>query len=276
MYDHSVKKFYGSHPSIPNLTPFLPDLKKTYGEVAGYKTPTEVGIEIEVEKQTQKIPSTLWKCAEDGSLKDSGHEYISVPVKDEFLIYALEEYEKLILKNNPKTEFSHRCSIHVHINVCKLTVGQLRVLMATYLALEEMFFSLVREDRVGNSYCFPLLDMAPQWDNFLPEKLLEHYKYAALNPHHLRDYGTLEFRHHGGTKDKKELLNWVETILQLYRFVETKTPDEIEKKIEQLNTVSNYFEFVTEVLGKKAQQFSGMRLYSMLRTNVTAAKVFLL
>lgn len=275
MLDLSVKKHYGCMPQIPGLSHLLPELKKAFGEVEGFKTPTEVGIEIEVEKQTIPANCLLWKAVEDGSLKDAGKEYVSVPIKDEFVIYAIEEYDRIILKMNPKTEFSHRCSIHVHINASKLTVGQLRALIATYLSTESLFFALVGPDRVGNSYCYPLSDIAPQWTHFQPEFLSEHYKYAALNPHHLRDFGTLEFRHHGGTKDKKELLNWIETILQLYRFVESKNPMEVEEQIKQLNTVSNYFEFIKEVFGKKSQQFAGMRLYDMLRTNVTAAKVFL-
>ena len=275
MLDLSVKKAYGSHPGIGDLSPLAPKLKSTYGDVSGFKTPTYVGIEVEMEKQTLPAATYLWKCIEDGSLKDVGKEYISLPLKDEFVIYALEEYEKGILKYNPKTEFSHRCSIHVHMDVTKLTVGQLRALMATYLATENLFFALVQDHRIGNSYCYPLMDLCPVWEQFLPEELSENYKYAALNPHHLRDFGTLEFRQHGGTKDKKEILNWIETILQLYRFVESKNPLEVAAQINQLNTVSNYFEFIQEVFGKKANQFAGMRLYPMLRTNVTAAKVFL-
>ena len=237
MLDLSVKKAYGSHPEIMDLSPLGPKLKASYGDVSGFKTPTYVGIEVEMEKQTLPAATYLWKCIEDGSLKDVGKEYVSLPLKDEFVIYALEEYEKGILKYNPKTEFSHRCSIHVHMDVTKLTVGQLRALMATYLATENLFFALVQDHRIGNSYCYPLMDLC--------------------------------------TKDKKEILNWIETILQLYKFVGSKNPLEVTAQINQLNTVSNYFEFIQEVFGKKANQFAGMRLYPMLRTNVTAAKVFL-
>lgn len=277
MLDSSVKDHYKSKPNIPDLKQHVLNAKGIWGTGPAYKTPTTVGIEVEAEKQSKgALPLLFWQVTKDGSLKDSGLEYISVPMKDEALVYALEEYDRVILKHNPHTAFSHRCSIHVHVDVTKLTVGQLRVLLATYIAVEPLFFELVAPERLGNSYCFPMADACLSWSDLAhPMDVTDHMKYCAVNPHHLRNFGTLEFRHHGGTKDKKELLEWVETILQLYRFVEKFNPLEIEERINMLNTDSRYFEFCSSVFEDKLIHFHNVDFYSKLRDNVTAAKHFL-
>lgn len=275
MLDLEVKKYYKSKPDIPDQPALASLLQKTFPKVPAYTSPTEIGIEVEIEKiGAPPMGTNIWMIDKDGSLKDNGYEFISRPIKDRNILFALEELE-VYYKALPKAEFTHRCSIHVHMNVAKLKCAQLRALLATYIVLEPFYFSLVGKYREGNSYCYPLADAFPQWEWLKLESLNENFKYAALNPHHLRDYGTLEFRHHGGTKNKTELLNWIETILRLYSYVEEKSPAEIEAKIMDLNTVSNYYEFCAEVFGKKFSQFAGFNLHRIMRSNVTAAKFFL-
>lgn len=275
MLDFDVKKVYHCNPRIPNQKHLVTANADKYGAVPAFNTPTEVGIEIEAEKVAHAAGALLnWTVTKDGSLKDNGLEFVSHPLRDENLIYAISEMDQ-VYKANPGATFSHRCSIHVHMNVSKLTVGQLRALIATYMVVEGLFFSLVVPEREGNSYCYPMADMCLTWDDLDVDKISDHFKYCALNPHHLRDFGTLEFRHHGGTKDKKELLNWVETILQLYRFVEKHNPNDIETSIRNLNTISFYADFVQDVFEKKYSQFLHIPFYKFLRNNVTAAKVFL-
>lgn len=272
MHHLSVKEFFGCSPKLPSAAT-LDKLALAVGhKKTNYTTPTNVGIEVEIEN-IDSAGTSLWKCAEDHSLKDHGYEYITAPLHGTYLLAALDDLEKNILTNGCK--FSHRCSMHVHINVSKLSVTQLYTLIATYIATENLFFSLVRDDRAGNTYCWPLADGFLKKSDIIAEKLNEHYKYAALNPHHLVDYGTLEFRHHGGTKDTKEILNWIETILQLYKYVEKYTPETINKVIKNLNSDSNYFEFCIDVFGPKFQQFAGLPLYRYMRAPVTAAKYFL-
>lgn len=279
MLDQQVKQAYGCKPGVANSSAhallvgmynaMFPDVP------LGYKTPCDIGVEIEVENVKNGIHTRLWKLTNDGSLRNHGVELVSTPMRDDLVQYALHEYKTQFLDMNADCEFSHRCSIHVHINVAYLTVGQLRVLIATYLCLERLYFSLVREDRIGNSFCFPLADTNCQWTDLDRNNLGENYKYAALNPHHLVDFGTLEFRHHGGTKDVNELRNWIETILQLYDYVTRRNPMDIETTIQKLNTISNYLEFARDVLGDHVQQFLHLDLYKLMRDNVTAAKLFL-
>lgn len=277
MLDLSVKQAYKSKPAIKKeqIQYATEAIKLSLGPIPPYLTPTTIGIEVEIEKLFE-IPHALflWSLTEDGSLRDNGYEFVSVPLKDDQVLCAIEELTK-IYKNNPKSTFSHRCSIHVHMDVTKLTVGQLRTLIATYICVEDLMFSLVSPSRQGNSYCYPLSDTACTWEDFQPGEISEKYKYCALNPHHLRDFGTLEFRHHGGTKQKVELINWIETILHFYRYVEQTPHEKVEETIMKLNTVSNYREFCKSVFKDHFTQFMHFDLFKAMRENVSNAKLFL-
>jgi hypothetical protein len=274
MLHHKVKSHYKSKPSIPNQNPYT-----AHGEIVFGKTlhtvPTAIGIEIEIERVTKLTAMSFWRAEADGSLRDDGWEFITPPLEGPNVYYAVEEFYNKFLKDNTNAHFTHRCSIHVHLNVSNLTVGQLRALYATYMTLEDLFFKLVAPERKGNSYCYPVSDAFLSWEELSPDHLSEAYKYMAVNPHHLRDYGTIEFRHHGGTKEKKELMNWIDTITQLYKFVTLVEPEEIEKMIMGLNTTSKYYDFCLQALGSKFQQFNNVSLYDAMRNNVTTAKVFL-
>lgn len=274
--DLNVKDAYKCKPNIPNQGSLaeLCSLRNKGKVECKTKTPTEVGLEIEIEKVEELQGLSLWRYEPDGSLKDHGQELISVPISNHLLDYAMAEYESF-LKINPKSVFSHRCSMHVHVNVSRLTVGQLVALLATYIVLEDLFFHLVPEERKGNSYCWPLADAYLNRKNIEPQNLNENFKYAAVNVHHLKDYGTIEFRQHGGSKNTKEILNWIETILQLYKFVENKNPSDVALLIKNLNTISNYQDFAHQVFEHKINQFLNLPLDKMMHDNVIAAKFFL-
>lgn len=274
--DLNVKEAYKCKPSVPDQAALaaLCALRSKGKVECKTKTPTEIGLEIEIEKVQELLGLHLWRFEPDGSLKDNGQELISSPISNHLLDYAMAEYEAF-LKLNPKSVFSHRCSMHVHVNVSRLTVGQLVTLLGTYIVLEDLFFSLVPPERKGNSYCWPLADAYLNRRNIEPQNINEHFKYAAVNVHHLKDYGTIEFRQHGGSKDPKEILNWVETILQLYKFVENKNPSDVALLIKNLNTISNYHDFAAQVFEHKFPQFMNLPLDKMMHDNVIAAKFFL-
>jgi hypothetical protein len=278
MQDQLVKEAYGSAPAYlqpDDYMAYFNHLKLKYPNPPEYKTPTHIGIEVEIEKVQKGVPVMMWRADKDGSLRDGGVEFISKPLKDELLILGIQELYDDLWAINKKADFSHRCSIHVHMDVTKLKLNQLKVLIATYICLEELFFSLVQAHRKANSFCFPLQDALLKWEDMNPHNLDAHFKYCALNPHHLRDYGTIEFRHHGGTKDKAVLLQWIETILQLYHYVNKRSVDEITSTIKKLNTISNYNDFARDVLEHRFEPFMDIDLHKLMRNGVAAAKIFL-
>jgi hypothetical protein len=274
MLDQDVKKFYKAKAIIPDQAELVLPLENLFKGVKPIPIPMEVGVEIEIENWEKPAHAYLWKVEPDHSLRNNGVEFVSYPMNGLTLAYAIEEY-KFLLSCCPKSEFTHRCSIHVHMNVAKLTVGQLKALIATYLTVEDLFFRLVKEERRGNSYCYPLADLNLEWEDLQPGNVTEAYKYAALNPHHLEDYCTLEFRHHNGTKDVENLKNWILTIGKLYTFVVNHPLEVIQNDIFGLNTISNYYDFCFRLFGDKFAQFNNVDLYKSMRDNVTSAKLFL-
>ena len=75
------------------------------------------GIEVEVENvnasETQ-APSHSWRVEHDGSLRNMGIEYISLPTKPEHIESAITYLFDDILPTT--AHFSPRTSIHIHFN----------------------------------------------------------------------------------------------------------------------------------------------------------------
>lgn len=271
----TVTEYYGCSPKLLSKGQDLLLLQlglEAYGPKSKLDTETEIGIEIELEKINQHPNLHYWKYVEDGSLKEEGVELVSFPMSGSVAAFAIEEY-MAFLNVNKKATFSHRCSIHVHINVSKLKLAELRLLIATYLCTEQLLFSLVAPYRNNYSYCYSLADTLVTWKDLHPNSLDEQFKYASLNPHHLVDFGTLEFRHHQGTKSSKELIAWIHTICRLFKTIKENDLVELEEKIKKLNTISNYYEFCKLVF--KEYLPLEVDLYNKMRDNVSAAKLFL-
>jgi hypothetical protein len=158
MLDHSVAKIYGSHPAIPMhaaINNTVPDsIKKNAEKLAkNYTSPCAVGLEVEVEgiDVPEVTLSQIWKPVKDGSLKVKGIEYVSCPIRDDNITCALADLQN-VWDNNKKSVFSHRCSVHVHLDAHKLTYEQLLVVVGFYLSVERVLFSNLFPHRLGNAY----------------------------------------------------------------------------------------------------------------------------
>ena len=168
---------------------------------------------------------------------------------------AFDELEA-IFKANKDSVFSHRCSIHVHMGVGYLTVEQLITLVSTYIASEKLFFRLsgTQALRQNNSYCFPIAGSGAACDILTKESIcspdsLKKYKYCALNVYHLRDYGTLEFRHHPGTKDIDELRGWMNAIGALHSYATSTSLSTHVKNLQEVSRTKDYPGFIQSVFG---------------------------
>lgn len=241
------------------------DLKTFF---AAFKSP--VGIEVEVEGFSQErwVASPYWRLDKDGSLKDHGMELISVPVAGKNIDFALADL-KQILDAQPDLRWSHRCSIHVHVNVRNWTEEQLKAMVGVYAAMEPLFFSLVTPERRASAFCFPIMDTRPadiqigRGDG----------KYCALNTSEsLRKYGTAEFRHMHGTSDLKVIRRWLQLIVKLHAYCRKHKVEQIVHDVCNLNTISNYSEFVSKILGQTAVLFMGYNLQQLMQDGVVWAK----
>lgn len=246
------------------LFPDLPLFFKPYDNT--------IGIEVEVEGVTEHFQDLVyWDQKEDGSLYDSGAEFVTHPISGHNIDYAIAELG-LILQNLPRHRWSHRCSIHIHSHVGNLSVKKLNLLVALYAVLEPLFFHFVDEVRRGNPYCYHIRDLAPKDIQFGHERM----KYCALNVGTaLAMFNTVEFRHMHGTSDLKSIRRWVQLCVKLQKFVADTRDKEIEQLILNLNTVSNYMDLVNKVFGQSAKLFTGLDLKTELEEGALWAKVYL-
>lgn len=207
---------------------FVCAARQKYGEVdyffglPVYQNP--VGIEVELENWTGcGIPPLYWNTTEDGSLKDSGAELVSIPLRGRNIDYALHEFG--LIAKGQKWKFGHRTSVHVHCNVSTYTKHQLRALMAIYACMEEMYFAFVEGARRGNGFCYRLVGTPAEIVIYTHDKEgSECTKYCAFNIQPIRRQLTVEFRHLEGTQDLKRLRRWIQLCSKLVGYVATMDP----------------------------------------------------
>lgn len=186
-----------------------------------------IGMEIEVEGQN--LPNEIpyyWKVEKDGSLRGESAEYIlKKPYSVPGVIKALDTLDKCLAES--KLEFSHRCSVHVHLNVLDMSRNELiNFLYLSYL-FDRTLCRIGAREITGNRFCLPIADA--EGSVYMFEKLcktlnripipeLGQAKYAAINIVPVSKYGSVEFRMMRGTADVEVLRPWVELLVRLYKY----------------------------------------------------------
>lgn len=214
-----------------------------------------IGIEVEVENVRAIDPNVLlccWVMENDGSLRNYGKEFKTVPIPARYSGLA---FERLLKGLNKDIDFSKRTSIHVHQDVRGLTLRQVLGLVFTYTVVERLLFKFASPARLGSIYCVPLVH-TDLFEDFQSEGqcygFLRHHrdnwpKYTALNLMNLGTLGTIEYRHMPGTSDIGKLLGWVDLISRLKIWVYRTKFEDILAQIGELNTNSQYQRFVEDV-----------------------------
>lgn len=177
------------------------------------------GIECEIESVDSKRDFPFFQYTTDGSLRNDGAEFISVPLDKETLMSAFKNLHADIELYDPDVAFTNRTSTHVHINCRSLTEDNTRQLVLFYALFEEYFFAMVDKDRRHNIHCVPLTE------TFLPsiykypllKAMTQWHKYTALNVLPLAKQGSIEFRHLQGTDNEVLLDEWLTTLDNLWR-----------------------------------------------------------
>lgn len=232
-----------------------------------------IGVEVEVEGiRHDPYMSILpyWQSKEDGSLRNHGREYVSLPIQSKYIRSALALLkEKLEQKNIP--DFSRRTSIHVHLNVQDMSLHELITLILVYYSVEKLLYRFVGRERSKNIFCVPLQDTdyfetiydATRVNNKEDASLndLSHFKdlfqgwrkYTGLNLLPLFQYGTIEFRHMHGTLDLDYLTGWINMLLGMKKYAQqAKDFDATVQTLINLNVGSNYMAFLRDVFGEEA------------------------
>lgn len=197
-------------------------------DVSGYQETNDVlfGVECEIE-DIRNIPLSVqhnWGIHEDGSLRNSGREFVTPPVRREIaemMFYQL--HRDLGLGPEPFTE---RTSIHVHLNMQNLNVQEVKQIILLYALFEEFFFMPCEISRRDNIHCVALTDtvLPAYYGHGLGTLHGKWHKYTAMNVKPLNEYGTLEFRHMHGHNDQTLFARWLILLEKLVKVGSTMQP----------------------------------------------------
>lgn len=231
-----------------------------------------VGIEIEVENISFDSFTALpagWMITKDQSLRNSGAEFISVPLHTSILRESLTALYLTIQRvQRKKADFSWRTSIHTHDNVRKLTESQIAAYVSMYLMFEQPIFGFVGDNRPHSNFCVPLYEtttfgeLAPWFSGEQNVAWVSEnwHKYTALNllpvcgasKYHdspKSPKGTIEWRHLKGTPDLVKLVEWQNIILSIHKYAQATTLDLTKARINQVRSPRAYAELKQEIFG---------------------------
>ena len=204
------KKVYGTYIADTHY-PYCVDAKEPF-----------FGTEYEIESIKDWVPTAFASknisVTDDGSLRNNGKEFITVPLSYEDSLKGFKELrQSLKLGNDP---YSYRTSTHVHLNVLNMDTDKLRHMTLLYAVLEPVFFAYAGQQRKQNIHCVPLnYTLLPKYYNQSIDKYIACWsKYTAYNLLPVKKYGTVEFRHLSGTPDFDTYEAWLTMIKELYNF----------------------------------------------------------
>ena len=232
----------------------------------------EYGIEVEVEGEgIAEIQSNLWITERDGSLRgnypNQAAEFVlKKPVSFHNAVKAVNTLFRTQRLQGAKLNFSFRTSIHVHMNMLNYTLPQIYNTIYTYFLIEDVLVEYCGASRKANRFCLTanaaegILDIVKhifvQGERGIDEiKRLngDAVRYAALNLHGLRKYGSLEFRAMRGTDDIETIVNWLTALHNLKEFA-TKYKSVADIHDEFLHQGPK--DFLKAVLGDVYESFS--------------------
>jgi len=306
----SLAQLYGLR--VPITSPAEYDLiaNKELPNLAKASTRDFVGIEIEIENLTsydqavnhlqseqtareQKFQhgiAHLWNIHRDGSLRNNGIEYVTIPIHISSLESAITWLYGFIKQRYPQAQFTERCGIHIHYDFTQVSGDMFRYFIPIYQVIERLLFEyVVRKDRETSNFCVPLYNFDPSsWfpsGTSDPNRVLNSIphqdtaKYSALNVTRMVDYGTVEVRHLPGTWDIGYIMRFAHIIQKLKEYLySTEFVKNFNNFLNNANTISNYHQWLLQVFDAELTDviLPVNADLSLISQGVTTAKKFLL
>ena len=243
------------------------------------------GIELEIECASPDWgDQTGWSATEDGSLRNDGWEFISNPATFNTLVHRINRFFTNIEGFNPAVynHYTERTSTHVHTNCQDLTLEQLSTILLLYQVTEDLLFKFVGEDRADNIFCVPWSQTQITYrtvsniKQFISTTSIDRNKYTALNLVRLRDIGTIEWRHMPGHSDVFKIEQWLRIIGHYYRIARLHTLQEVQDKLINLNSSSQYDWLMDWLFKEQATSLRFIGYRQMLENGVLTMKYSLM
>jgi len=265
-----------------------PVFTSKHGETGGLPMPDMlVGIELEIENFPVNLEHSFggFTFTTDGSLRASdsgvGIEAITKPVAIKHVPGLLNAfYQRFGIK---ESNYSERCSTHVHFNTLGLELEQVKTICLLYQTVERLLFRYIGHDRGENIFCVPWYQCNMSYNIVnqmaTPDEAHNCFrrwqKYSAMNLIPVVSQGTLEFRHLHGTCDVKLITEWISLVAKMFEYA-TKTPFAMaQDEIVNMNTVSNYHEWLNGVFGSLASALHSPNFEKDLATGVIDSKLMI-
>lgn len=285
-----IKDVYGFDANIGSLIETSNQFLKVKNKLGNIlvNEDTFVGLEVEVEQVARQTGIcvldgvTVWKNTLDGSLRNNGREFVSIPLRGKEILFALDKLYAL-LRRDPNCvghEFNYRTGLHVHMNVRDMDEQKVLDLILLYTVMEDFFYSFAGQERKENIYCVPI-NCSDKFTDFMgllesphPTRHLREgwTKYMGLNILPINRYGTLEFRHLRGTNDPEHIIKWLNLIFSLKNYVLKTTRKDLLDTITKLNTTSEYLGFVTDVFGDLLRDIPDFAIEQSLENTTSRIK----
>ena len=195
---------------------FVHEISENHGEVAR-GAGERFGIELEVENA--RYPDELgahWRVVEDGSLRNSGLEFVSNPLSMGQIDEAVPQFYQWMRDLGYAT--SIRTSTHVHANVLDHTMEELGAVFAAYAIVEPLLFQMCGSQREENIYCVPWYraheqaEVAGRALGGRRSQFRYSCKYSSMYIEPVVRFGTVEFRQAPLFESEGALRVWLELI----------------------------------------------------------------
>lgn len=243
--------------------------EKIYGTKA--KSRLLVGIEIELENALLVKELEDWTILRDGSLKEEGLEF-TLPVWEKSAIDYLNHLFNCLKDPHP----SSRCSVHIHADVTKFTLDQIKSLIALYTIFEKPLYKY-SGNRWDNIYCVPV----QTWAIGLSITQLGFkdlcYMFKKYSGLHLfpekGKLGTAEFRHMVGNTDPQYIFSWISIITDLVTYAQKQSYAELLERISDMRATSQYRELFLEIFDQNAHLLQYPRLNKDIEEGITFTKL---
>ena len=194
------------------------------------KTDGMFGVELEIEGKN--LPDNLpaaWRLTQDGSLRGNfptqAAEYVMIkPMSLASANLNIKRLTDHLQEVGAKPLFSHRTSLHVHVNCQELTWDEYSAFLYTSLLMERVLLNFCGQSRVGNRFCLRVTDAEGYLDDL--RRLFRNgfryfitgggnvnkIKYSSINVAPSKEYGSVEFRGMRGTVDRQVITAWIEAL----------------------------------------------------------------
>lgn len=198
----NVKKVLGIDPQV--------NVRAALHIILACQSKTSKAKKLEICHHEYRTNLEKWTIKEDGSLNHHyGFEMVSPILQGRSGLVDLGKMVNML--NSVGCEVDARCGMHVHVDVSDLSEDEKVAVATRYSHFHDKIEKFVNKSRWNNYNCERTASHHVDYflTNILREGKASPYSRSGQAVSISDRYPTLEFRHHEGCLDVKEVQNWV-------------------------------------------------------------------